>query len=110
MKTLILLFTIPFILFASGKTLSTSDYMYLSNIDKQPFKRTNKQSRINQIDKINEDQAKAIIKKLTQEDTQSIKLTRRGKYLLYKISTQNHTIVINALDGTLIKQELKGGM
>lgn len=105
MKTLILLL-IPFIVFASGETMNTSDYLYLKNLDRQPFKKVYKQSRINEIDKISKEKVKEIVKKITQEDVTSIKLTHSSRYLIYKISTQNYKLIINALDATLIKKEV----
>jgi hypothetical protein len=59
MKTFLLLI-IPFILFASGKMMSNSDYLYLN-----------------------------------------------GKYLIYKITTKNYRVTLNALDGTAIEKESK---
>ena len=105
MKSLIIL-AIPFILFASGQTMSTSDYMFFTNSDRQPFKQLRKKSRINQLHKVDEKEAKSIVKKLTQEDCESIKLTRSGKYLIYKISTKHYKLTINALDGTIVEKKV----
>ncbi|MCW8895180.1 MAG: hypothetical protein OQK48_07915 [Sulfurimonas sp.] len=106
MKTLIIL-AIPFILFASGQTMSISDYMFFTNADKRPFKQLHEKSRMQQLNKVDEKEAENLVKKLTQEDIESIKLTRSGKYLIYKINTQNYKLIINALDATVIEKKLK---
>lgn len=37
----------------------------------------------------------------------SLKLTHSGRYLIYKITTQNYRVILNALDGTVIEKESK---
>jgi|GEM_PF-1515786 len=107
MKIFILLI-IPFIIFASGETMSVSDYMYFSNTDGQPFRQKhNQEARMHKLHKIDEQKAKSIVKELTQEESEYIKLTTHGKYLIYKVSTEHYTLIINALDGTLIEKVSK---
>ncbi|MDD5372511.1 MAG: hypothetical protein PHO62_03670 [Sulfurimonas sp.] len=107
MKTFILLI-IPFIIFASGETMSVSDSLYFNNADNQPFRQNhNQEARMHKLHKIDEQKAKSIIKELTQEESQYLKLTTRGNYLIYKASTEHYTLIINALDGTLIEKALK---
>ncbi|MGE4419260.1 MAG: hypothetical protein AB7D38_05445 [Sulfurimonas sp.] len=103
-----ILWIIPFVIFASGQSMSVSDTLYFERADKQPLKLKYPQKvRMNQLSKIDEEKAKSIIKELTQQETQSIKLTTSGKYLIYNASTRNYNLVINALDGTLIQKESK---
>lgn len=106
MKTLLLLI-IPFIVFASGKMMSNADYLYFSGIDKQPFAQKNEKARLYAIDKIGEKKALSLTKELTTEDAMSLKLTHRGRYLIYKITTQTYRVILNALDGTVIGKEPK---
>ena len=107
MKTFILLI-MPFSIFASGETMSVYDSLYFSNANKQLFKLNNHQkTRMHKLHKIDEQEAKFIIKELTQEEDINLKLTTRGKYLIYKASTEHYTLIINALDGTLIEKEPK---
>ena len=106
MKTLLLLI-IPFIVFASGKMMSNADYLYFSGIDKQPFAQKNEKARLYAIDKIGEKKALSLTKELTTEDAMSLKLTHRGRYLIYKITTQTYRVILNALDGTVIGKESK---
>ena len=65
MKTLTILI-IPFILFASGETMKTSDHMFLSNSDKRPFKQLHKKSRMHQLHQVDEKETKNFIKKLKE--------------------------------------------
>ena len=106
MKTFLLLI-IPFIVFASGKMMSNADYLYFSGIDKQPFAQKNEKARLYAIDKIGEKKALSLTKELTTEDAMSLKLTHRGRYLIYKITTQTYRVILNALDGTVIGKEPK---
>lgn len=107
MKTFILLI-IPFIIFASGETMSVSDSLYFNNAQKQPFvQKHHQEARMHKLHKIDEQEAKSIIKELTQEESKHLKLTTSGNYLVYKASTEHYTLIINALDGTLIEKESK---
>ncbi len=109
MKTLIIL-AIPFILFVSGQRMNTRDYMFFMQADRHPFKQLHKKSRMYKVRKIDEKEAKSFVHELTEEDSESIKLTRSGRYLIYKISTQHYKLIINALDATVIEKKLKEGI
>ena len=102
------LLIIPFTVFALGETMSVLDSLYFKNAQKHPFRQKyNQEARMHQLYKIDEQQLKNIIKELTQEESKDIKLTTSGNYLIYKASTQHHTLIINALDGTIIKKAAK---
>lgn len=109
MKTFILL-AIPFMVFASGETMSTFDHMSLHSSNHRPSIKIKKKIRLHRLHKINEEQAESLIKMLTQENSTALRLMHSGNYLIYKASTDHYKVVINALDGTVIKQELKEGM
>lgn len=87
--------------------MSNADYLYFSGIDKQPFAQKNEKARLYAIDKIGEKKALSLTKELTTEDAMSLKLTHRGRYLIYKITTQTYRVILNALDGTVIGKEPK---
>lgn len=102
------LLIIPFTVFALGETMSVLDSLYFKNAQNHPFRQKyNQEARMHQLYKIDEQQLKNIIKELTQEESKDIKLTTSGNYLIYKVSTQHHTLIINALDGTIIKKAAK---
>jgi len=103
-----ILWMIPFVLFASGQTMSVLDTLYFNKADKQLFKlKYQQKARMNQLSNIDKEEARAIIKESTQQETQGIKLTTSGKYLIYRASTKDYNLVINALDGTLMQKEPK---
>ena len=101
MKTVALL-SIPFILFASGKTLTPSEHMSLHSSNHRPVMKLQKQRKMHQLHKINEKQAAQIVKELTQEEVTSIRLAHNSNYLLFKAKTPNYRLAINALDGTVM--------
>lgn len=106
MKIFILLLT-PFLLFASGQMMSHYDYLYFNSLDKQPFKPKNEKSRMHSIVKVSYDSVKKSVEDLTGEPPISIELTTDQRYLIYKTKTKNYLVTTNALDGTVIKKELK---
>lgn len=106
MKIFLLLF-IPFIIFASGEMMTTTDYLYFSGVDKQPFKEQNVDARLYSIAKIDEKKARSIAQDLTKETVLSLKFTHSGRYIIYTIVTQSRKVTINALDGTVIQKSVK---
>ncbi|PHR54180.1 MAG: hypothetical protein COA44_14125 [Arcobacter sp.] len=113
MKIIILL-SLPFILFASsetlytGETLSTHDRMFLHrSSNHRPSIRMKDKRKVHKIHKVDEKQAKIITKEETKEEVAFLRLKKHGEYLVYYISTEHYALIINALDGTIIKKELK---
>ena len=111
MKVIILL-SIPFIIFASsellyvGETLSNREHVSLHNsYNHRPSVKMKNKRKIHKLHKVNEEQAKQIAKEETKEEIESIKLTHHKKYLIYKVSTEQYDLTINALDGTIIKKQ-----
>ncbi|MDD2652203.1 MAG: hypothetical protein PHX44_04045 [Sulfurimonas sp.] len=101
---IVLLFIIPITIFAFGERMSVMDALYFDKAKKQPFiSKPHYKERMYRLSRIKN--AKEIVKTLTQEDTESLVLTTQGNYLVYKASTQHYTLLINALDGTVIKKE-----
>jgi uncharacterized protein YpmB len=62
---------------------------------------------MHRLHKIDEQDAARITKEETSEESQSIKLTHSGMYLIFKVRTASYLLTINALDGTIIKKEKK---
>ena len=100
---------IPFMVFASGQTIPIRDHMSLHYTDNRPFLKLKKKTKMKKIAKIDKDQAENLTKKITGEISTAISLVHRGKYLVYRIYTEHYKISINAIDGTVIKQELIEG-
>jgi len=64
-------------------------------------------SNMHRIHKIDELQAKKIVKDLTNEDVEELKLTHKSRVLFYKATTKNYVVEINAMDAKIIKKEKK---
>jgi len=109
MKNLILL-TIPFIVSASVNTLSPKDHMSIHITNHSSSQKLMKKRKLHSFHKITDEQVESIVKKVTGESSTFIRLTHRSNYLIYKVTTENYRLDVNALDGTLIKQELKKEM
>lgn len=110
MKTIILL-SIPFVIFASsdipyeGEKLSNTEHRSIHSSNQRPTVKMNKKRKAHQLHKVDEEQAKITAKEETKEEVQSIRLTHHGKYLIYIVKTKQYTLIINALDGTVIKKQ-----
>ena len=64
-------------------------------------------SNMHRIHKIDELQAKKIVKDLTNEEVEELKLTHKSRILFYKATTKNYVVEINAMDAKIMKQEKK---
>ncbi len=103
----ILILCIPFFVFAAGETLTIREYMSIHNTNNRPYIKLQKKSKMHRLHRINEKDAARITKEETTEESQSIKLIHRAKYLMFKIHTENYQLTINALDGSVMEIEKK---
>ena len=106
MKSIFLLF-LPLMVFATGETLTFREHMSIHNYNHRPSIKLKKKRQMYRLSKLNEQDAERITEKKTMEKSQSIRLTHRGKHLMFKVHTENYRLSINALDGTIIKKEKK---
>jgi len=108
---LAMLLSIPFIIFASsetlftGESLSNREHMSLHTYNHRPSVKLKNKRKIYRLAKVDKAQAATVAKKETSEDVTSLRLRHQGKYLIYKITTEGHSLIINALDGTVIKKQ-----
>lgn len=107
-----MLLSIPLLIFASsetlykGETLSTSEHVFLhGSSNYRPSIRLKNKRKIHKLHKVDEAQAKAIARGETKEEVVSLRLTHVNKYLIYKLTTEGYFLIINALDGSVIKKE-----
>jgi hypothetical protein len=103
MKSMGLLF-VPFIVFASD-ILTSQEHMSIHNSNYRPLIKLQKEREMHRLHKIDEQDVARITKEETDEESQSIKLTHRGYYLIFKVRTANYLLIINALDGTIMEEE-----
>ncbi len=106
MKYLTLLLVAPIIAFAS-EAMTPMEHSSVHGYNKNPVLKTKTEQRMNKLRNIKEDEAIEIVKKETAEDVQKIELTHSGNFLVYKATTKSYRVQVNALDGTVMKKELK---
>ena len=102
MKFLITL-TLPIIVFASEATLSTIEHSSIHGYNNKTSVKMAKKRNMHKLHKIDEEMAKSIAKKETNEDVENMRLRHQGNILFYRVKTKNHLLKINALDGSIIK-------
>ncbi|MDY0233749.1 MAG: PepSY domain-containing protein [Sulfurimonas sp.] len=107
MKHLVVLFFIPLFAFASQEStpMTPLEHSSIHGYNKAPLVNIKNDQKMREVSNINEDQAREIVKKETNEDAMEIELTHVGIYLVYKAKTKGYTLQINAIDGVIIKKE-----
>ena len=86
--------------------LTTQQHLMLHKYNKKPSLQAKQKKVAHKLHKVDEKEAKEIVKKLTSEDTKYIKLFHRGKVLKYFIKTKSgKTIILNALSGEVLYQK-----
>jgi len=94
--------------FASDETFSVQEHRSIHNTSTfKPSVKMKEKQQMHRLHKIDEDEAKKIALDETKESVVFLKLTHEGKYLIYKIKTENYRLIVNALDGSVIKKELR---
>lgn len=106
MRSILLLY-IPFIVFATGQTLTPREHMSIHSYNNRPVVKSQTKTKMHRLHKIDEQEAARITKEATSEESQSVELIHSGMYLMFKVRTANYLVSINALDGTIIKKEKK---
>lgn len=106
MKVSILL-VLPLFIFASGEKLTYREHESLHSYNKRVQIQLKIRSQHHKLHKVNEEQVKDIVKQETGEEPTSIRVTHKGKYLIFNVVTNTYYLTINALDGSIIEKELK---
>ena len=106
MKLFTLLLT-PLFVYASQSSLTTSEHNSIHGYNHRPIVKMQKKRNMHKIHKVDEEMAKDIAKKETNEDVTKLKLFHRSKLLIYNIHTKSYTLEINALDGSIISKKKK---
>lgn len=96
---------LPILVFASESTLTPTEHFSIHSYNNRPLVKSAKKRNMHKLHKINEEQAKKIVKDETHEEVLSLNLTHKGDYLIYKARTEHYRLIINALDGTIVKKE-----
>jgi len=106
MKNLILL-VIPFIVYASGKSLTPQEHMSIHITNHSPSQKFMKKRNMHLLHTITQERVEKIVKKTTGENSQFVRLMHIKEYLIYRVTTKRYQIDINALDGSLINRVKK---
>ena len=96
----------PIFAFAS-QAMTPMEHSSVHGYNKNPVLKTKTEQRMHKLHNVEENQAIEIVKKETAEDVEKIKLAHSGNFLIYKATTENYRVQVNALDGTVMKKELK---
>ena len=89
----------------SAELMTTREHLLLHKYNRKPYLKIKQKRVLHTLHRINEKEAKEIVKKLTGENVKFIKLFHRGKVLKYFITTvKGKTIALNALSGEVIYQ------
>lgn len=106
MKAIIIFLTIQLMLLASGERLSVRDALYFDKAQKQPFiSNPHYEQRMLNLAKIDRTKATYLVEHSIKEPCSMLKLDVMGNYLIYEATTQNYKVILNALDGSIIKKE-----
>jgi uncharacterized membrane protein YkoI len=97
----------PLFVFAAGSSLTPMEHSSIHGYQNSPTLKMKTKQKMHKLHNVDEKEVTKIVKKETKEDVVNIKLTHIGNYLLYKATTTKYRLQINALDGTVMKKELK---
>jgi uncharacterized membrane protein YkoI len=105
MKHLTLLIA-PIFVFAS-QTITPMEQSSIHGYNKNPTLKMKTEQKKRNLSNYKDEEIRQIVKKETSEDVLKLKLTQSGNYLVYKAITKSYRVQVNALDGTIMKKELK---
>ena len=100
-----ILLLLPLTVFASGEKLSTQEHSSIHGYNQRAVVKMKEKQNMHNLHKIDEKEVAELVMKETGEKALKIKLSHRGKYLLYKIQTKTYLLEINALDKSIMKKE-----
>lgn len=107
MKYLALLTALFVFASAETQTMTPSQHNSIQGYNNKPTLKSKTKQKMHKMHNVEDDEARQIIKKETGEDVEKLKLTHSGNYLIYRASTKSYHIQVNALDGKVMKKELK---
>jgi len=103
----ILLITIATALFLNAEMglMTPNEHSSVHEISKRPALKIKSKQNMHRIHKVEESEAKKIIKEATGEDITSLKLTHLGRELFYSSSTKSYSLKVNALTGEIMEKK-----
>jgi uncharacterized membrane protein YkoI len=95
------------VLQAEATNITVQEHNSFHNTNSRPTLKADKKRKMHALHKIDEKQAAQLVKNETEEEIISHTLTHEGNSLFYDIDTKNYTIVLDAIDGTILKKVKK---
>ncbi len=107
MKTLVAILLFSTLCMSNEKPALVDNSIQLKNYNNRPSVKLQHKQKLKRLAKVTSQEAKRITSKICNESVVYQKLTYRGQLLYYVNSTNNCTVKVNALDGTIISKVLK---
>ncbi|MDQ1263063.1 MAG: hypothetical protein QG559_64 [Campylobacterota bacterium] len=95
------------VLQAETTSITVQEHNSFHNANNRTTLKAYKKRKMHALHKIDEKQAAQLVKNETGEEIISSTLTHRGNSLFYDIDTKNHTVELDAIDGTILKKVKK---
>lgn len=103
-----LLFSLAALLILAGcgnkSNLTPSQHQSLHQYNQKPSLKPRQQRQMHRLHRIDEQKARAIATRLTGEQVIQLSLRHTGSILFYFIKTAHHELIIDAMDGALLKK------
>ena len=107
MKFILLIWSIMLVLQAEATNITVQEHNSFHNTNNRSSLNGLKKRNMHALHKIDEKKATQLVKTETGEEIISQTLTHEGNSLFYDIDTKNYTIVLDAIDGTILKKVKK---
>jgi uncharacterized membrane protein YkoI len=107
MQYIIILAISVLYLHADMEKITPAQHNAIHHYNFKPVLKLQEKSNMHRMHKIDELQAKKIVKDLTNEDVEELKLTHQSRTLFYKATTKNYVVKVNAMNGKIMQQEKK---
>ena len=91
--------------FIQAEQMSSMDHQSIHTYNKRPIVRKSAEKKAHELHKIDERKAREIAEKKCGEKVRRLTLNHSRLYLYYRAETENCTLYINALDGTIFDPE-----
>lgn len=105
MKYIFILAISVLYLHAETAKMTQSEYKSIHHHNNKAVLKIREKSNMHRIHKVDEEQAKVIVRDLTHEKVIKLKLTNRNRILYFSALTQHYHVEVNAMDGTILKKE-----
>ncbi|WP_324171852.1 PepSY domain-containing protein [Sulfurimonas sp.] len=96
----------PIFAFAS-QAMTPMEHSSIHGYNKNPNLKIKTEQKKKKLSNIKDKEARKIVKKATTQEVEKIQLIHLGDFLIYKATTKDYKVQVNAIDGTIMKKESK---